>query len=87
MSFKYLSCWNCNTRQGVKEKFKGTQASLTTYFVAQELRGIMAQLGFRTLKEMVGQTHKINAAKAINHYKAKGLDLSAILHSQMVIHQ
>ena len=40
----------------------------------------MAQLGFRTLKEMVGQTHKINAAKAINHYKAKGLDLSAILH-------
>jgi glutamate synthase (ferredoxin) len=50
------------------------------YFIAQELRGIMAQLGFRTLKEMVGQTHKINAAKAINHYKAKGLDLSAILH-------
>ena len=40
----------------------------------------MAQLGFRTLAEMVGQTHKINANKAIKHYKAKGLDLSSILH-------
>lgn len=40
----------------------------------------MAQLGFRTLSEMVGQTHKINANKAIKHYKAKGLDLSSILH-------
>ena len=40
----------------------------------------MAQLGFRTLEEMVGQTHKINSNKAITHYKAKGLDLSSILH-------
>jgi glutamate synthase (NADPH/NADH) large chain len=40
----------------------------------------MAQLGFRTLAEMVGQTHKINANKAIKHYKAKGLDLSSILY-------
>ena len=40
----------------------------------------MAELGFRTLGEMVGQTHKINANTAITHYKAKGLDLSAILH-------
>ena len=48
--------------------------------LAEELRGIMAQLGFRTLAEMVGQTHKINANHAIKHYKAKGLDLSSILH-------
>lgn len=40
----------------------------------------MSKLGFRTLAEMVGQTHKINANKAITHYKAKGLDLSNILH-------
>ena len=66
----------------LRKNFKGTPEHVINffYFVAQELRGIMAQLGFRTLKEMVGQTHKINAAKAINHYKAKGLDLSAILH-------
>ncbi len=41
----------------------------------------MAQLGFRTLEEMVGQTHKINSNKAITHYKAKGLDLTSILHT------
>ena len=44
----------------------------------------MAQLGFRTLAEMVGQTHKINSNKAIKHYKAKGLDLSSILHRPTV---
>ena len=41
----------------------------------------MAQLGFRSMDEMIGQTHKINANKAIKHYKAKGLDLSSILHT------
>ena len=40
----------------------------------------MAQLGFRTMDEMIGQTSKINANKAITHYKAKGLDLSSILY-------
>ena len=49
------------------------------YFVAEELREIMAQLGFRTIKEMVGQTKKINSISAIDHYKAKSIDLSAIL--------
>lgn len=40
----------------------------------------MAQLGFRTLKEMVGQSQKLNVNKAIQHYKAMGLDLSTILY-------
>ena len=66
----------------LRKNFKGTPEHVINffYYIAEELRGIMAQLGFRTLKEMVGQTHKINANKAIKHYKAKGLDLSAILH-------
>jgi glutamate synthase (ferredoxin) len=50
------------------------------YFIAEELRQIMAQLGFRTLKEMVGQSQKLNVNKAISHYKASGLDLSTILY-------
>jgi glutamate synthase (ferredoxin) len=50
------------------------------YFIAEELREIMAQLGFRTLKEMVGQSQKLNVNKAIKHYKASGLDLSTILY-------
>ena len=66
----------------LRKNFKGTPEHVINffYYIAEELRGIMAQLGFRTLEEMVGQTHKINANKAIKHYKAKGLDLSNILH-------
>ncbi|AOW17273.1 glutamate synthase subunit alpha [Polaribacter vadi] len=66
----------------LRKNFKGTPEHVINFFfyIAEELRAIMAQLGFRTLSEMVGQTHKINANKAIKHYKAKGLDLSSILH-------
>ncbi|MBI9041672.1 glutamate synthase large subunit [Lutibacter sp.] len=66
----------------LRKNFKGTPEHVINffYYIAEELRNIMAELGFRTLNEMVGQTHKINANKAITHYKAKGLDLSAILH-------
>ncbi|WP_158838758.1 glutamate synthase large subunit [Polaribacter sp. L3A8] len=66
----------------LRKNFKGTPEHVINFFfyIAEELRTIMAQLGFRTLAEMVGQTHKINANHAIKHYKAKGLDLSSILH-------
>ncbi|WP_298505973.1 glutamate synthase large subunit [uncultured Maribacter sp.] len=66
----------------LRKNFKGTPEHVINffYYVANELRGIMAQLGFRTMDEMIGQTHKINANKAIKHYKAKGLDLSSILY-------
>jgi len=50
------------------------------YFVAEELREIMAQLGFRTVKEMVGQVQKLDRNAAIDHYKAAGIDLTPILH-------
>tara|TARA_B100001063_G_C16772530_1_gene562687 strand:- start:2012 stop:4588 length:2577 start_codon:yes stop_codon:yes gene_type:complete len=66
----------------LRKNFKGTPEHVINYFyfVAQELRAIMAQLGFKTLKEMIGQTQKINSNKAIKHYKASGLDLSSILY-------
>jgi glutamate synthase (NADPH/NADH) large chain len=66
----------------LRKNFKGTPEHVINFFfyVAEELRAIMAQLGFRTLEEMVGQTHKINSNKAVKHYKAKGLDLSSILY-------
>ena len=50
------------------------------YFVAQELREIMASLGFRTIDEMVGQSQKLNMMDAIDHFKYKGIDLSNILY-------
>ncbi len=48
-------------------------------FVAQDLREYMAQLGFRTINEMVGRTDKLEPAKALEHFEGRGLDLSALL--------
>jgi glutamate synthase domain-containing protein 2/glutamate synthase domain-containing protein 1/glutamate synthase domain-containing protein 3 len=53
-------------------------------FIAQEMREWMAQLGFRTLDEMVGRTDVLEPKAAIDHWKAKGLDLSPILHQPEV---
>ncbi|HLX96973.1 MAG TPA: glutamate synthase large subunit [Verrucomicrobiae bacterium] len=53
-------------------------------FVAEELREIMARLGFRKLNEMIGRTDKLVPWKAIEHWKAKGLDLTPILHQPEV---
>ena len=66
----------------LRKKFEGKPEHVVNYmyFVAQELREIMAQLGFRTVNEMVGQVHKLDRKKAIDHYKASGIDLSPILH-------
>jgi len=66
----------------LRKNFKGTPEHVINfmYFIAEELRQIMAQLGFKTLKEMVGQSQKLNVNKAIKHYKASGLDLSTILY-------
>ncbi|OYX27585.1 MAG: glutamate synthase large subunit [Flavobacteriales bacterium 32-35-8] len=66
----------------LRKKFKGQPEHVVNfmYFVAQELREIMAQLGFRTVNEMVGQVQKLNRNKTINHYKALGIDLSPILY-------
>lgn len=66
----------------LRKKFKGKPEHVVNYmyFVAQELREIMAKLGFRTVNEMVGQVQKLNRNKAIEHYKASGIDLTPILH-------
>tara|TARA_Y100000766_G_scaffold117392_1_gene100887 strand:- start:3489 stop:4520 length:1032 start_codon:yes stop_codon:yes gene_type:complete len=49
------------------------------YFVAQELREIMANLGFRTIGEMIGKSEKLDTKEALDYYKIKGIDLSKIL--------
>src|SRR5687767_8006012 len=49
-------------------------------FIAEEVREYMAALGFRTMDEMIGRVDRLNFRKAVDHWKAKGLDYSAILH-------
>ena len=70
----------------LRKNFKGKPEHVINYmhFIAEELRQIMADLGFRTLNEMVGQSQKLNMKKAINHFKEKGIDLSKILHKPKV---
>ncbi len=53
-------------------------------FIAQEVRELMAQLGFRTVNEMIGRVDMLEPRKAVDHWKARGLDFSSILHTPEV---
>jgi glutamate synthase (ferredoxin) len=70
----------------LREKFAGDPAYAVNFmrFIAQEMREHMAKLGFRTVNEMVGRSDRIEFRRAINHWKAKGLDYSAILYQPPV---
>src|SRR5688572_8194298 len=65
----------------LRKNFTGDPAHAVNFmrFIAQEVREWMAQLGFRTINEMVGRTDRLEARKAVEHWKAKGLDFSKIL--------
>ncbi|MGH7885707.1 MAG: glutamate synthase large subunit [Thermodesulfobacteriota bacterium] len=65
----------------LRKKFAGDPSHVVNFmrFVATELREIMAKLGFRTVNEMIGRTDKLEMKKAVNHWKAKGIDLGGIL--------
>ncbi len=68
----------------LRKKFAGEPEHLVNYFtfVAEEMREIMAQLGFRTVNEMIGRVDVLDAHQAIEHWKAQGLDLSRMLYRQ-----
>ncbi len=70
----------------LRKKFAGKPEHVINYFhfVAEELRQIMAQLGFRTVDEMVGRVERLRPRKDIRHWKAKHLDLSPILYKPEV---
>ena len=70
----------------LRKNFKGKPEHVINYmyFVAQELREIMANLGFRTVDEMVGKSEKLDTKDALNYYKIKGIDLSKILYKPNV---
>ena len=66
----------------LRKKFSGQPEFVENFFkfIADEVREYMAQLGFRTIDEMIGQVDRLKTKKAVDHWKAKGLDFSAILH-------
>jgi glutamate synthase (NADPH/NADH) large chain len=50
------------------------------FFVAEEVRQLMAEMGYRTFNEMIGQMQMLDNQKAVEHWKAKGLDFSKLFH-------
>lgn len=66
----------------LRKKFMGDPSHVVNFmhFIAQEMREIMAQMGFRTINEMIGRADRLNVQQAIEHWKAKGLDYSCILY-------
>jgi glutamate synthase domain-containing protein 2/glutamate synthase domain-containing protein 1/glutamate synthase domain-containing protein 3 len=67
----------------LRKQFKGQPEHVINFFffLAEQVRQFMAQLGFRTFDEMVGRVEMLEVEPAIAHWKARGLDLSAILYS------
>jgi len=70
----------------LRKKFDGKPEHVVNYFflLAEELRVLMSQLGFRTINEMVGRVDCLDTRQAISHWKAQGLDFSSILHQPAV---
>jgi glutamate synthase (ferredoxin) len=66
----------------LREKFRGQADHVVNFFqyIAQEVRELMAQLGFKSLADMVGRSDLLDTRRAIAHYKAKGLDFSKIFY-------
>ena len=70
----------------LRKKFVGDPGHVVNFmeFIAQEVREIMAELGFKTIDEMIGRSDKLEMRPAIDHWKAKGIDLSDILYQPEV---
>jgi glutamate synthase domain-containing protein 2/glutamate synthase domain-containing protein 1/glutamate synthase domain-containing protein 3 len=66
----------------LRKKFAGDPQYVVNFmhFIAQDVREIMAVLGFRTIEEMVGRTDILETNRAIEHWKAKGIDLAPLLY-------
>lgn len=66
----------------LRKKFSGSPEFVVNFFeyIAEEVRELMAELGFRNLDEAIGQVEALDVTAAVDHWKADGLDLAPILH-------
>jgi glutamate synthase (NADPH/NADH) large chain len=72
----------------LRERYSGKAEYVVNFFtyVAEEVRELLAELGFRTLDEAIGQVGSLDVVDAVDHWKASGLDLTPILHSPDTSH-
>ncbi|HLW66689.1 MAG TPA: glutamate synthase-related protein, partial [Gemmataceae bacterium] len=70
----------------LRKKFAGDPDHVVNFmrFIAEEVRELMAQLGYRKLEDMVGHSERLETTKAIDHYKVRGLDFSPIFYQPLV---
>ena len=66
----------------LRKRFKGTPEHVVNYFfyVAEELRELMAEMGFTKLEDLIGRADYLDTKEVIAHWKAKGLDFSKLFH-------
>jgi len=66
----------------LRKRFAGTPEHVVTFFrfVAEEVREIMAELGYRRFEDMIGQVDELHVDDAVDHWKARGLDFSDLLY-------
>jgi glutamate synthase (NADPH/NADH) large chain len=72
----------------LRARFKGDPEHVVNFmrFIAEEVRELMAELGFRSMDDMIGRPDRLEMRGAIDHWKARGLDFSMILHEPSVPH-
>jgi glutamate synthase (NADPH) large chain len=68
----------------LRKRFTGQPEHVINFFffIAEEVRELMARLGFRTFAEMIGRVDRLDMRHAIDHWKAKGIDLSRVLYQE-----
>jgi glutamate synthase (NADPH/NADH) large chain len=66
----------------LRERFRGQADHVVTFFefIAEQVRELLAHLGYRTLDEVIGRSDLLNPLRAVDHWKADGLDLAPLLH-------
>ncbi len=69
-------------REELRKKFEGKVEHVVNFFrfLAEDMRSIMAELGFRSINEMVGKSNRLKVREDLSHWKAKNIDLSPILY-------
>ena len=77
-----MPCGHSYSGCELRKKFTGEVDHVVNFFkfLAEDMREIMAELGFRTINEMVGQSQKLKIKENVNHWKLENLDLSPLLY-------
>jgi glutamate synthase (NADPH/NADH) large chain len=70
----------------LRKRFRGQPEHVVNYFffVAEEVRGYMAQLGIRRFEDLIGRSDLLDMKAGVEHWKAKGLDFSKVFHSPAI---